>query len=623
MAIVSKSPARGRASIPEAPAGSYEAVASKYAQEFMQAARQQKANELSMKVIQYQKGEISYDELKKYLNERIDGSKENSSERVELMQTLSQVEEYHDKLKELDNQERVSKRRSELIDEYKDRGLDNQEQLKIVRELRDVADKDSEIYRQLIAEEAKILGAIENEKTQGSGQAASSALNQTITSIETAEQQAEFAYQRGEITGLVRDQIRLQHAQELAQAVSQAQAQGMNVSREVLDMAQNFAFGSEEMINLRQSGIMADVVGEDGMVKRIATNTNNFGQEIKFSPSSGLQMGTLADIGNIRQDALSGMFYVFDPATGRETPFKSQSAAMDFAEQNGLLTFNILLPDPNNQIEMQDSITGEITTIPSTRRVEMARDSRTGVFYEVANPTNAYAVLPQNAEQLESYKIGGLPDGWQSDEEIANQVVGMVNKIRGGEENIDLNITLPQVDEAQPEERGFFEKIKDFFGGFGQTDQELGNFSLGGESIAGGGGGGGADGGSDSRFREFIGNAGQAIMDVFKPSPVQASGPMVQPKGLDRQSLLGDFKMPKVADFKMPEINLPDFQMPDFKMPDFNVNMPSFGNQSQSSFSQATQPIVSNIKTGVQNIGSKIKDFGQNLFTGVKNFFGF
>jgi hypothetical protein len=400
MAIVNKSPARGRASIPEAPAGSYEAVASKYAQEFMQAARQQKANKLSMKIIQYQNGEISYDEIKEYLNERIDGSKENSSERVELLQMLSQVNEYQEKIKELDNQERVSKRRAELIDEYKDRGLDNQEQLKIVRELRNVADKDSDIYRQLIAEEAKILGAIEAEKSQGSGQAASSALNQTVSSIEVAEQQAEFAYQRGEITGQVRDQIRLQHAQELAQTVAQYQEQGLNVPAGVLELANNFAFGAEEMLNLRQQGIMADVVGEDGMVKRIATNNNNFGQEIVFSPTQGLQMGKLADIGNIRQDAMSGMFYVFDPVKNRETPFKTQSDAIAFAEQNGLLTFNVLLPDPSNQIEMENSITGEVTTIHGTKRVEMARDRQTGVFYEVANAQNAYAVLPQDVAQI-------------------------------------------------------------------------------------------------------------------------------------------------------------------------------------------------------------------------------
>jgi hypothetical protein len=268
----------------------------------------------------------------------------------------------------------------------------------------------------------------------------------------------------------------------------------------------------------------------------------------------------------------------------------------------------------------------------------MAKDPNTGVFYEATNPANAYLTLPQNIEQLDSYKIQGLTEDWLTNEEISSQVKVMSDKLIGGEENIDLNITLPQVDETQPvEEKGFFQKIKDFFGGFGKEKQELGNFSAGNDLIAGSGGdGGGGAGGSDSKIGEFFRGAGQTITDMFTPDQAQAAspnqtqiaGPMMQPKGLDRQSLLGDFQMPKI-DFKMPEVNLPDFDLPDFKMPDFNLNRPKATQDWGSNFSQITQPMFSNIKTGVQNVqtgmqnvGSKIKGWGQNLFTGFKNFFG-
>lgn len=620
MAIVSKSPARGRAAIPEAPTGTYEAMAAKYAQEFIRAAREQKANELSMKIIQWQNGEISYEEIKKYIEERISSAKDNSSEKVQLLQTLSSLEENQSKIKETENVQRVAQRRAELIDQFKEGGISNEEQLTIVRELREIADKDSDVYRQLIVEEAKVLGAIEAEKTKGSGQAITNTFNERVSAIESAEQRAEFAYQRGEITGQVRDQIRMQHAQELAQSVQEAMASGKSVPASALDMVQNFTFGAEQMISLREQGLMADMIDKNGMVVRIATNENNFGQEIKFSPSQGLQMGKLANIGNIREDAFTGMFYVFNPATGMETPYKSKADAMRAAEQEGLLTFDILLPDPSSQIEVENSTTGEVTIMSGARQVSMARDPNTGVFYEADNPSNAYVILPSDVRDLDNYRIGNLPPNWMSDSEIAQQVTGMVGQIRGGEENIDLNISLPQVDTTELEpEKGFFDRVKDMFTKDDlvsplapeDTLQEPKSFLEGLGDVAKYTYGSTPMGMSQKAADFAVGK----ISDLFSSPKSSAAGPDMGPTGFKTP----EFNIPdfQIKDFKLPEINIPQFDVPQISTPQFDAG------QFATKAREVASPIIESGTQAVKSFGSKAKDFGQRAVTGIKNFFGF
>ena len=608
MAIVTKSPARGRASIPSAPEGTYEAIASKYAEQFREAKRLKETNELNTKIVQWQNGDLSYEDLKKFLEERIANSKDNSTQKVNLMQTLSGVERQQVKIKELDNQERVSKKRAELIEKYKDQGVSNQEQLSIIQELRGVADEDSDIFRQLVEEEAKIRGAIEAERTAGGSAAVSAGFKESVASIENGENRAEFAYQRGEITGAARDDIRLQHAQELLESVQSAIAAGSNVSEDKISQAVNFMTGAQKMVELRQQGYLVDAISDNGEIVRIDTTQNNFGREITFSPTRGLEIGDIADISSAVRSGPFGLSYY----VGEEI-FPSKKAAMQYAQDNNIFTFNVLLPnsDPNAQkVPITDQATGEVRMVDSTESVEITRDNESGAFYETQNPENVYAILPSTLEDREKYKIQGLPEDWTTNPDMAPQIKNMITGIRGGEDSIDLTIDIPEIDfDAQAVEDtspSFFQKMQETFtDAFKGVDEKISQM------------------GQPKEDRPSFGKPldMEAMGEQFAKralDPVKAfteqliSGPRMGPSGVG-----------EVPEFKMPGLNLPDFAKQDFKMPKFtmpNITLPSFGGSGgpSSPAPQVTTPGASE-STGIVD---RIKGFGQKAFTGFKNLFG-
>ena len=599
MAVITKSPARGRASITTAPEGSYEQVASKYAEQFISAKRQKKQNELNTKIVQWQNNEISYEDLKKYLEDRANGAKDNSTEKVEMLQMLNQVKAQQEKIVEANNQQKVLDKRTELIEKYKDKGVSNQEQLSIIQELRSVADPNSNVYKQLVAEEAEIRGAIEKEKASGGGAALTNEFNESITAIEAADNQAEFAYQRGEITGFARDQIRLGHAQELTQIVSNYAASGKSVPESVLTSAYNFQNGAEKMLDLREQGLLADSVNQDGQVVRIATNENNFGREILFSPTQGLQMGDIADISSsIKKDPMAGTYTVTDPNTGEDKVFFNKTDAMQFAKDNNAFTFNVLVPDPSQEIEMVNSVTGEKTITSGTRQVEMNRDPRTGAFYETSNPTNVYAILPSTTKDLETYKIQNVPQSWLGNEEIGNQLSQMVTQARGGEQNIDLTIDIPEVNvEAVQEDDGFFKNLFDTGKNFlkdvfdKKVAPEISELSMSGSQLL-----------SNLKSGKPI-----DFMSQLKQSPV---GPVIEPKS--------NFTMPNI-----PTLNIPEFKMPNINFSSSANTSPNLGSFVSNIAKNVTSPVTTPTTSESQGIGSKIKNFGQNIWSGVKNILGF
>jgi len=630
MAVVTKSPSRGRATIPEAPEGTYEAVASKYAEQFRNAQRQQKQNQLNAKLLQWQRGDLDYGDLKQYLKDRIDDAKDNSSQKIELMQTLNSVDEQQTKIRELENQQRVADKRTELIEKYKDKGISNQEQLTIINELKKVANEDSDVYADLIEQEAQVRGAIEDERTSGSGKAVGNQLKTAIADIESAENEAEFAYQQGDITGRARDQIRLQHARELENIVDQYQAAGRSVPEDILRQARSFRSGSEEMLRLREQGLMADTINQDGEVVRVATNDRNFGREITFSPSQGVEMGGLADIsGAVNYNPMLDQYEV----EGIELPFTNRQEALQAARDRGLLSFQVMIPDPNKQIEATDPTTGETRIISGTKPVRMTKDPDTGVFYETDNPQNVYAVLPSSVEDLQNFKIENVPQNWQEQDDYNQQLQGMVRQVRGDEENIDLTLDLPERMPATQgmgaeEDRGFFNRLKEGFGKVtGEIKEEMTktkpskkfeaakDIAEFGISPIG------------KLTQEATERAGEGIRSLFRPEEAGAVGPQIRPRGFARSEEPRQSRVtPQFStqrDIQTPEINVPDINVSDFKIPSF---------QPKEIFSDITRNVRESFKrepqqstprqTEKQGIGSKIKDFGQRAWSGIKGLFG-
>ena len=611
MAIITRSPARGRAAISEAPVGTYEAVAAKYANEFAQAKRQQKANEMSMKIIQWQNGELSYDELKKYLNDRIGGAKDNSSEKIELMQTLSSVGEHQKKLKEVDNQQRVANKRAELLDKYKDKGISNQEALGIVQELRKVADEDSSVYQELIAEEANVRGAIESERASAAGAAATETINQLdaqIADVFRRDNETEFDYQAKGVSGYERDIMALNHSQEINDLIAQYASTGKKIPNEYLDLATNFTNGAEKLKELREMGAIADVLNNDGTISRVFVTDNNFGQEVKFSPTGGVSYGGMADIEGVQYDPMTGDYSVQVPGEDLPQTFTNAKQAYQFAQDNEVLTLAVVMPEVIR--DESGRALGEQNKV-----VRMKKDSKTGAFYEVSMNEfgeqvatgNVYAVIPRTTAEAENYKItlgetGTMPEDWFSNPESQNEVLNAVMGVKGEEDNIDFTINLPSMEETQQAEPTPSQNLSQRFQEKLSSDK-VGDFSkdymMSGANPVGYG---------VNKVGEAL---GQKVGELFNPRPAQAAGPQIEPRGFESKG----FSMP---DFKMPQFSAPSFEMPNFQMPSFQA--PSF---QTPSFKESVAPVMSNIKTGVSGISSKIKDFGRKAVTGVKNFLGF
>ena len=86
---------------------------------------------------------------------------------LEHSQALAKLEETKALQAEEEEVNRLTERRTQLVDAYKEGGITDEEQLDIILQLKGMVDPNSEAYAELIDEEAKVRGNIEAERVAG------------------------------------------------------------------------------------------------------------------------------------------------------------------------------------------------------------------------------------------------------------------------------------------------------------------------------------------------------------------------------------------------------------------------------------------------------------------------
>jgi len=581
MAYRVTSPGRGGYQIPSSPEGTYQSLASKYANDFRRALRQEEQNELNLKIIAWQNGDISWEELDSYLEDRLGGAKEGSSEKVNLLETRSTLRQRKQEMFEAEQAEIASNMRTQLVEKMGEGGLTDKEQLEIVQAIKNKVDENSDTYADLVSEEAQLKTRIaESQRSAASGTAKRSALTEYRETRATVLQeinQNELAYQRGQISGMERDQRNLDASRELVGGLRDLQAAGASVPEDEIETATNLLSTHKNLISLRERGMVADALTADNEVTTVATNNRNFGREFVVDSSGNLKLGESADIGGVWQDPTTGFYGV----AGEEVPqYESRGEAMRAAQEKGVLSFEAVVPTEDGQ----------------TRLMTMAKDPNTGAFYNVDDPTQAYAEVPQTTEQAEMARYEGLPENWRDDQEIINWV-GKQQQRFGQTDEVDLTFDVPEVtpmDETTRDRRGLFQRIGEFdMPDIPEAEEIERTFEPAREFTR--------------EAAEDVGEFGKRAFETAKKAGTEGiqAGPLsVKPA------------------FGMPDIKIGKFDVPEFNVPTFKRFTSKLTGGGQAMKTGGPKPVSTRQEpTGPRGLVGRAKQFGQKLLGTVKDVF--
>lgn len=302
-----------------ASAPSYAGVAARYASDFTAALNEQKQNDLKARLISYQNGSLTYDDLRKYIEDQIKTEGESSSWGLTLQQnllTLKSAEEERvknkkraeltakateapggltaDKQFEIEKEmltyekpgtdsynnqqqnvikaynnaqeEKVANKQAELYKLYGAGGLTDSEQLAINLELQAIADPNSDVYRKLVSQEATIRTQLASSSSSQNAKVGREDLDFRLGEIDSNVKRIDELYAQGSLTGLQRDTALAEEFQNASEAIGAAKASGANISKEEYA---NYMFGSryfQENLKKRQVGEILDVEDKSGKV---------------------------------------------------------------------------------------------------------------------------------------------------------------------------------------------------------------------------------------------------------------------------------------------------------------------------------------------------------------------
>lgn len=352
---------------------------------------------------------------------------ENKLLSMETPGTDAYVQQQQKAIKALDDYQtqKVLDLRQKLIDEKTKggKGLSTQDLLDINTQLLKVADPGSTIYNQLGEQRQTLQSQIGSEQKAAGKVGMTNDARDKLSQIIATERDADLAYQQGQISGLTRDQARLQDAKEAYQILTNLANSGVSVSESNLTSAQEAYSDAQKFLQLRQSGQLFDVVDNNGKVVAVTqsgltfqTNPNTGKTElvksnyenynVKFNPAS--QSWQVLDAnGNVLQDNLP-----------------SQSAANNVAKQDGAYTFNVIMTGADGK----------------TSTKLLARDPKTGAFYNPKNPSEVYSHIPQSADDYGKAAFKNVPANWLTDPNAQALLKSQVdNYVAGKPENLDLS----------------------------------------------------------------------------------------------------------------------------------------------------------------------------------------
>jgi len=421
------------------PSPTYEGVISRYGDVIRAALRDEEEALFRRTILQWREGQITWDELKSFLDLKIAEQAEDSLRRAELEEALvdlteenrsRQIEskraeleaavaeggitarERYDierELLDLENpgtddytrqqgnviaayedaiDESIEVRRSELLNEFKEGGITLEEELQIVLDLQTIAPEGTKVSRQLIEEEAQLRTSIAEEAERGRGEAEAIAKAEVGNLIEFARVQEESLnerYSRGEVPGLSAEGESLENWRAVLDAYERTgidQIEGIRVAT-----VQSIVDELEQSVEDRQIGRKFDVLVE-GQLTPVTMNqllTPEFARQV-LQPIATL-------------DEETGDYVVIDPFTGQEKRASSEAKAIQAARQAGFGgTFQTIGPEGEVQRYTVDLNPDSATY---NAFVSLGPDNR---------PTGAFVSIPQTPEQVERFKIRGVEE---------------------------------------------------------------------------------------------------------------------------------------------------------------------------------------------------------------------
>ena len=442
-----------------APAPSYSGVVSRFASEIQAALQQQEEAEIQQKVLDYRNGITTFADLQIFLKDKslayatnslkkvkvnellADVTKEETAnvkrrerakleskasvkgvtaeEKLKIEQELLNLEipgtvEYQAQQKRVidstDNAEveKVERLKTELLDRYKEGGITSEEELAIYRELRNVANPDSEISRKLAVKEAEIMTTIQQEKEAkakaGAG-AANTANVQKATQIYERNiienQNIMDKYQSNPILypGLKAEQAMLVNWKEIEQALQGIKGQ---VEGKTLGTIQAQVQQLEQSVKERLAGDRFDVLDNSNKVRSATMDeirNDTKGEFSSFRP---------------RYNSKKDQYEVVDPQTGKTVFAGDEGKAKDYAKQVGI---------------------GGITVLNEAGPKEYFANKQTGEYFRRDDKgiIESFAKIPGTPELEQMFKSTIAPQSTKADvfkgflsgvEEKAQQFIG-------------------------------------------------------------------------------------------------------------------------------------------------------------------------------------------------------
>jgi hypothetical protein len=353
--------------------------------------------------------------------------------------------------------------------------------------------------------------------------------------------------------------------------MSEAASAGVSVSQSEIEMVTNFLNTNQQMLDLRQQGLVADAVDSSGEITTVTTNERDFGRELVVDSQGRLMLSEVADVGGVWRDPATGFYGV---AGERSATYDSRAQAIKAAQEKGVLSLDVVIPDEAG----------------GTRVVTLQKDLDTGVFYNIERPEEAYLTIPQSSEQIGAYRFEDLPPDWISQPEIKSWIGERAGEFIKGVEDIDLSLRLPEPTELDQTSRGF----SDIFKGLDWLKESP--YQVIGEKF------------KEAGIGEKLSGFGQRIME--KDRGMRETGLQFGPLSVTPTK------------FGMPDIKIGDFDVPEFNVPTLKRMASSlgFGGEPKAT---TPQPVgISQEAQGPTGFLGKVKQFGQNLLGKVGGLFG-
>jgi hypothetical protein len=280
MATTTTGPRRRLSRLPQS--RTYDSLASKYSSVFKNALEQQQSNDIKLKVDQFKLGQISYEVLKKYMEDTIKTLPDGSSKKTEYTGLLVEAEKYNKQMINTNEKTKVDALRTKLLESFKGR-ITTKDELNIVRQLKASVNPNTDVYNDLTVEEAKLKNQTYTEGAGLGKKTIKDKLDRYFAEVAVENKQIQEDYQSGKITGYEADNRLYQNGIEMNKALEAAANQGVDIPSSYFGSVAEVSSALKNKIAQRETGLIFDVVDKQGKVQSV-THQELENDKLKTSP---------------------------------------------------------------------------------------------------------------------------------------------------------------------------------------------------------------------------------------------------------------------------------------------------------------------------------------------------